>query len=947
MAERSYGKRVASIIEAVKKASPGDSSLGIRRTGKGDDLDLLADAIEGLFQRSRQSAMAFEAARGAMLALQTAGDKKADDGLIRERALLMDVLEENLPDKIYFKDTQGRFIHVSGAHARSSHFSDLRELIGKTDFDVFSEDHARAAFEDEQRIIRTGEPILNKEEKETWPDRPDTWVLTTKMPLRDRHGKIVGTFGISRDITEHKLAAEALKRSETRYRLLFNSINDAVFVHGIAKDGLPGKITEVNDIACERLGYTREEMLGMSPGDFDAPEYTAVTRKMMVALQREKHSVWESVHVSKEGRRIHVEISNHLFDMAGEPTILATVRDISGRRQLEENLEREKTLLLTLINNLPDYVSVKDTESRVMITNAANARVMGLNSAQEAVGKTDMDFYPPSEAERYLADERVIVRTGAALINKEEASSDPEGQRRWTLTTKVPLKNAGGKVIGIVCTGRDISERKQAEEHIKDLARISDESPNPIMRVSLDGSILYENQSARSQLASWTGAGGGRIPVEHMEELQKAWSSGEKRQIEVRGDKNVFQLTIAPIRSRGYINLYGRDITEEKSLTEKFTQAQKMEAVGRLAGGIAHDFNNILTVIGGYCGLVLEELPEENPVKAKVEEIAKAAKRATGLTAQLLAFSRKQVLIPRVINPNELVRAVEIIFARLVGEDIELRTFLAPEAGNFKADPGQIEQVLMNLVVNSRDAMPGGGKLTIETSNRTLGADYAMEHPGVNSGEYVRIVVSDTGLGMDQEVLQHIFEPFFTTKGPGKGTGLGLSTAYGIIKQSGGYISCYSEPGKGTTFALYFPRTTEARDQVASPVREVASLGGAETILLVEDEETVRHYTRTVLVNNGYAVIDAPGGREALAAIQSRKCKVDLLVTDVVMPQMSGKELAQELLIQCPEMKVLFISGYTGDAIVHHGILDPGIQFMQKPFDSKELLAKIREILDG
>ena len=946
MGNQGFEKRVAAITQAVKSISPNDPAIGIGPTGGGDGLDQLVEAIDGLVRRSRESVRSFRNAQEAMLRLQVSDGPGQGDQLSKEHSLLMDTLEENVPDMIYFKDTQSRFIHISRAHARMFNLKDATDAIGKTDFDFFGEEHARAAYEDEQEIIRTGEPIVNKEEREVWPDRPDTWVLTTKMPLRDHQGAVVGTFGISRDITERKRAEELSRKTEERYRLLFNSINDAAFVYGLTPDGRPGRITEVNEIACERLGYTRDELLQMSPLDLEAPEGAPIALKMMAQLKAETHAVWEGIHLHKTGLRIPVEISNHLFAMAGEPAVLCTVRDITGRKELEENLERERTLLVTLIDNLPDYVSVKDTESRVLITNTANARVMGLEKAQQAVGRTDLDFFPGPEAERYLADERAVIRTGTALINREEESTDRLGNARWTLTTKVPLRNAQGRVMGVVCTGRDITERKEAEERIQDLARFPDEDPNPVMRVSLDGVIHYGNQASRSFLASWAGAQGGRIPLVYMPELLQAWATGEKRKIEVREGKNVFDLTIAPIPSRGYINLYGRDVTEEKSLSEKFLQAQKMEAIGRLAGGIAHDFNNLLTVIGGYCTLMREELAEASPMLGQVEEIQRATRQAAGLTSQLLAFSRKQVLIPRVIDPNALVRAVENILARLVGEDIELRTFLDPEAGNIKADPGQIEQVLMNLVVNARDAMPEGGKLTIEISNRTLASAYALEHPGARAGDYVRLAVSDTGHGMDQEVLSHVFEPFFTTKDRGKGTGLGLSTVYGIVKQSDGYIACYSEPGKGTSFTIYFPRTTESRDRTAAPVSSVATLRGSETILLVEDEEMVRQFTKTLLENSGYTVIGVPGGREALAVMESHKCGFAMLVTDVVMPQMSGRELARRLLRVCPKVKVLFVSGYTGNAIVHRGMLDPGIDFMQKPFESREFLGKIREIMD-
>jgi two-component system cell cycle sensor histidine kinase/response regulator CckA len=919
-------KALASIVDAIRKVSPTDRSIAIVRSSLDRRLGALVRAIDDLLRRNREALEGFRAAHEAMRKLVRAEGPAGGD-FSAERSQLMDALEENLPDKVYFKDLQGRFLDVSSSYARLFNLRSPSELIGKTDFDLFTEEHAKDAFEDEQRIIRTGKPLVNKEEKETWPDRPDTWVLTTKMPLRNRDGVVVGTFGISRDITERKRIEEALKKSELRYRLLFNSINDGVLVHRITPDGLPGRIIEVNDIACERLGYSREELLGMSPLDFDAPDGAAVAPAMMVLLRKNRHALWEGAHISKKGVRIPVEINSHLFDMEGEPTILATVRDITGRKALEEDLRRERSLLLILIENLPDYVSVKDLESRFLLTNAANARVLRLQEAQEAVGKTDFDFYPAAEAARYRKDEKAVIH------------------RRWTLTTKVPLRDASGRITGVVCTGRDITELRRAQERMEDLARLSDENPHPVMRVSPQGAVLYQNNASRSRFASMLGGPGGTVPRRLMAELGSAWASGVNREIEVREDDRVFLVTIAPIRSRGYINLYGKDVTEEKSLAERFLQSQKMEAVGRLAGGIAHDFNNLLTVIGGYCELAREALSEGSMVRRQVEEIARAAKKAAALTSQLLAFSRKQVLLPRVIDPNALLRSMENILSRLIGEDIELRTFLQPDVGLVKADPVQMEQVLMNLVANARDAMPHGGTLTVETSNRRLDAQYASEHAGVRAGEYVQITVSDTGKGIPPEILPHLFEPFFTTKEQGKGTGLGLSTVYGIVKQSDGHVTCCSEPGKGTTFAIHLPRTAEEQEPAAVPDQWQAELRGTETILLVEDEEMVRRYTQRMLEENGYTVIAAANGQEAMAVMAARHGDVALLLTDVVMPGMSGAELAKELGQRYPGIGVLFVSGYTGNAVVQNGMLDPGIDLIQKPFTSRELLSKLREIL--
>jgi PAS domain S-box-containing protein len=387
------------------------------------------------------------------------------------------------------------------------------------------------------------------------------------------------------------------------------------------------------------------------------------------------------------------------------------------------------------------------------------------------------------------------------------------------------------------------------------------------------------------------------------------------------------------------------DITDLKRTEEQLLQSQKMEAVGRLAAGVAHDFNNVLTAILGYTELLIEEVPGDSHARQDLEEIKTATGRAAALTRQLLAFSRQQILQPLVLDPNELIGAFQKMLERLIGEDIELRTTLAADLGHVRADPGQLEQVLMNLVVNARDAMPGGGTLTIETANVELDKEYVEAHVPAVPGPYVMIAVSDTGTGMSEEVRRRIFEPFFTTKETGKGTGLGLSTAYGIVKQSGGYIWVYSEPGHGTAFKIYLPRVREPVERLAPPPA-AERLTGTECILLAEDDAALRRLAVEFLRKLGYTVLSAGNAEEGLAVARESKRSIDLLVSDVVMPGASGRDLARRLAELQPKARVLYISGYTDDAIVHHGMLEPGLAFLQKPFTPQALARKVREVLD-
>jgi len=519
-----------------------------------------------------------------------------------------------------------------------------------------------------------------------------------------------------------------------------------------------------------------------------------------------------------------------------------------------------------------------------------------------------------------------------------------------------------GLSLGPATTRHERAERalREANEH---LAAVIQSSPLAIYTLDPRSTVLTWNRAAEA-LYGWQAAEliGRPLPtighdVEDHGRLRDRVLRGESlRGVEVTrrrkdGTSVNISLSVAPLhdaagRVTGMLSL-AADVTEMRQLEVQYRQAQKMEAVGRLAGGIAHDFNNLLTAIIGTTALVLEDLGLESRARLDIQEIEKAAKRAAGLTRQLLIFSRQQVLEPRALDLNALVGNLEKMLHRLIGEDIELRTKQATALGAVRADPGQLEQAIVNLVVNARDAMPQGGRLTIETADVELDRGYVAGHVPTQPGPYVLLAISDTGVGMDGATKARLFEPFFTTKEPGRGTGLGLATVYGIVKQSGGYIWTYSELGHGTTFKIYLPRVAETPEAPESTTSPPTPVRGSETLLVVEDQEEVRKLTKRVLEARGYTVLAARNGAEALEIVAQHPSKIHLMITDVVMPGMNGRELAQHARARRSYLKVLYVSGYTGEAVLQHRLLEPGVAFLQKPFTPDVLARKTREVLDN
>ncbi len=549
------------------------------------------------------------------------------------------------------------------------------------------------------------------------------------------------------------------------------------------------------------------------------------------------------------------------------------------------------------------------------------------------------------------------------------------GQSRDIYATAVPIRSLAGRIEEALVMLQDVSGLEVLRQSERRKGAILDTALDAILTIDHRGFITEFNRAAESMFGYGRDEAVGRemaeliIPpalrAQHREGLERYLRTGEGRIVDrrvemnaVRKDGTEFPVEISvtriamagPPTFTGYV----RDLSErnqaERALRESeehLRQAQKMEAVGRLAGGVAHDFNNLLTAITGYGQLMLRSVQEDEPLRLKLEEILKAADRAVTLTRQLLAFSRRQVLELRVLDVNEVLGGLFSMLRPLIGEDIEVVKVLDPDLAHVKADPGQIEQVVMNLVVNARDAMPQGGTVMLETRNTDLDETYARQHRPLEPGRYVMLAVSDTGTGMDETTKARIFEPFFTTKEGGKGTGLGLATVYGIVKQSGGFIWVYSEPGRGTTFKIYLPRVDEAiveRERTTSPARAAR---GSETILVVEDEEIVRSLTREILESHGYVVLEAGSGTDALRFAEQHAGDIHLILTDVVMPQMSGRDLAERVATRRPGIKVLYMSGYTDYAISHAGIHDVGAPYLQKPFTLESLTRKVREALES
>ena len=761
-----------------------------------------------------------------------------------------------------------------------------------------------------------------------------------------------------------------LAESETRFKAVFDHARDGILVTELESR----RFVLANRRMCEMLDLTEEEVLRIRVDDIHPEEALPHVIEQLERQARGEISLAADLPVlRRDGGVFYADINSSVVQMSGREYLMGIFRDISERKEaerekvrlLEETRERVKEL--ACLYNIDELEKNGDLSLEAFHEKVSGVVPGGYRETANTACRIVFEDRTYSsrgfrETEWMQSADITVGDTVRGTLDVAYLGDMTEEQPDPFLPEELDLLRAVARRVGAYVDRKTAEdELRKSEEQFRGVVENM-----PVMLEALDGEgrlIVWNRECERvtgypaAEMIGRPNALERLYPdKEQLAAVMKEWSErGDDfvdREIELTGkDGTKHIVSWTNIADRHPVPGWktwaiGVDVTDRRNLEEQFRQSQKLEAVGRLAGGVAHDFNNMMTAVLGYSEYLLGIVEADGPVHRAVQEIQKAGNRAASLTDQLLAFSRKRMIEPEVVDLNRTINGILNMIRRLIGEDIRLEVRTGPDLGRVKVDSGQIDQVLLNLAVNARDAMPGGGILTIETLNVELDEAYARQHVAVRPGNFVMLAVTDTGGGMDSETQSHIFEPFFTTKEKGKGTGLGLATVYGIVKQCEGNIWVYSEPGKGTAFKIYLPRIDielRPKNETELPVK---SSPGTETILLVEDEEMVRDLARLVLQENGYTVLEADGGRKALDIVEQRAGPIDLLLTDVVMPEMSGRELADRIRAAGGDPKVIYMSGYTDNSIHHHGVLDEGIHFLQKPFTQIRLLQKVREVLN-
>jgi two-component system cell cycle sensor histidine kinase/response regulator CckA len=800
-----------------------------------------------------------------------------------------------------------------------------------------------------------------------------------KPPVNKKSPEQKAGSGVERRVSDSKRAEESLEKREVKYLDILENIDIAYF-----EIDLKGNFINFNDPVSRKLGYSREELLGMNYRVYSKPEDLEYLKGIYNEVYRtgKPKTMIDIVVIAKDSSQIMVEQSISLKrGPSGEPVgFEAVVRDITNRIVVENALKQSEERYRTILDAMEEGLFENDLEGNFTFVNDAACRLLGYERA-EMIGMNYRKLFSPDKVKSIYNIFNEIYRTGEPRMLVDYEVLRKDGSVRIHQANAVLVRDTSNKPKGFRLLARDVTELKKAEEALRQSEQkyrmIAENVYDMIWITDLGLNCIYVSPSV-FRITGFSPQEFQSKPINEMvtpasfdilakifsEELarEKSGNAGPDRprtmELElVRKDGSPVCVEISADFTRDEMRQVNgilgvtRDISERRDsekerarLEEQLSQAQKMESVGRLAGGVAHDFNNMLSVILGYAELIRLNLPQGDPLASDVEEIEKAAARSRDITRQLLAFSRKQIIAPMTVDLNGLIRGIQKTLFRLIGEDIDLKFSSNDDLCKIKFDPSQMEQVLINLAVNARDAMPNGGKLAIETRKTYLDEEYCKIYPEFLPGHYILMTVSDDGAGMSKETLQHAFEPFFTTKETGRGTGLGLATVYGIVRQNNGFINVYSESGKGTSFKIYIPRSMEEGEALKAADEETVP-AGTGTILLVEDDEMVRKMTTEMLEKIGYTVIPTGDPAEARRLCEDDKVHIDLLMTDVIMPGMSGKDLRDRIEAKRPEIKVLFMSGYTSNAIVTRGVLEEGVNFVQKPFSMSELARNVRNAI--
>jgi len=905
-------------------------------------------------------------------AIQRREHERAKAELFANEKLVRGILE-NVQDAYIRVDRDGLIHMVSPSAASNYGYGSVEEMIGLPILALYPSE------EEGRRLLRElGQHGSVRDYVGQGRKKCGSlfWVSINARFIVDEQGQPAGTECFVRDITERMRTEEALQESVA----LMRSAGKIALFGGWSVDIATNRCTW-----SEQVAQIHEMPPGYSPSveegiNFYAPEWRDRITTVFTACLQEGIPYDELLQiVTSTGKLVWVRTcGDAVRDDSGKILrVQGGFQDVTENTLAEKALRESEVRYRKLFDASPDGIVIIGKDECIHQANIAMARMYGYGSPTDMIGLPVLDCIAPSS--RDFAETVLRRRLNGEQVGRVEYELiRRDGTLFFGEVSATILVDNDEAVTGYICVTHDTSERKQAEKELQEAKELFEAVVEnvPLMiflKEAHDLRFVVFNRAGEDLLGYDREVLLGKNNLDLFPPDQAANFMDKDREVLSHGtqldipeeaiqtaNKGTRLLHTRKVCIRGadgvtnYLLGISEDITDRKQaeesrlkLEEQLRASQKMEAIGILAGGVAHDFNNLLSVILSYTGFVMDSMSETDPRKADLVEVEQASERAVALTRQLLAFSRKQVLQPVPLNLNQIALGMEKMLRRILGEDIMFVQVLAPDLGQTLADPGQLEQVLMNLVVNARDAMPAGGQLTVATSNVEIDEARVAGFVGISPGSFVEIAVTDTGCGMDAQTREHIFEPFFTTKEKGRGTGLGLSTVFGIVKQSGGEIRVESEPGHGTTFRIILPRiasTGETLPLKATPPKRVT--GGNETILIVEDEDGLRNVARRVLLEAGYTVLAASGGKEALRMCELNTGMIRLALTDVVMPEMSGKELADQLALTCPGIKVLFMSGYTHDNIVHHGVLDPEVQFLGKPFTAAALRQKVREVLD-